>query len=217
MQEDSEGREEDGGEEKMGVLENKRMELSLFSAGGLTQNNTMKLQGDINGRKVLILIDSGASPNFVSAQFDIIGINGRRYPPYCVRLGDGHKKQTQGCCKGVELNLEDHVVKKTFFLFELGGVDVILGVEWLASLGEVKVNWNTLTMSFNVARKVVHILGDPTLTKRIVTPQALLKETEIEAVSLVWELGLTSHEEEEGGEKIVSQAAGGIGGGFAGT
>ena len=35
-EEDSEGREEDGGEEKIGVLENKRTELSLFLAGGLT-------------------------------------------------------------------------------------------------------------------------------------------------------------------------------------
>jgi len=205
-EENSEGREEDGGEERIGVLENKRMELSLFSAGGLTQNNTMKLQGDINGRKVLILIDSGASHNFVSAQLVTeLGLMVEDTPPYCVRLGDGHKKQTQGCCKDVEVNLENHVVKETFFLFELGGVDVILGVEWLASLGEVKVNWNTLTMSFNVAGKVVNIQGDPTLTKRIVTPQALLKETEIEAISLVWELGLTSHEEEEGGKGLSAK------------
>jgi len=57
-----------------------------------------------------------------------------------------------------------------------------------------------------VAGKVVHIRGDPTLTKRIVTPQALLKESEIEAVSLVWELGLTSHEEEgEVGKRLSAR------------
>ena len=114
----------------MGVLENKRMELSLFSAGSLTQSNTMKLQGDINGRKVLILIDSGASHNFVSTQLVIeLGLMVEDTPPYYVRLGDRHKKQTQGCCRGVEVNLENHIVKETFFLFELGGVDVILGLE----------------------------------------------------------------------------------------
>jgi len=53
-------------------MENKRMKLSIFSIGGLTQINTVKLQGNINGQKVLILIDDG------------------EYTPYCVKLGDGH-------------------------------------------------------------------------------------------------------------------------------
>jgi len=83
------------------------------------------------------------------------------------------------------VNFEDYTINEASFLFELGGVDVILGVEWLASLREVKVNWNKLTMSFNVVGKVVHIQRDPTLTKSIVTLQALLKETKIEAVSIV--------------------------------
>ncbi|WVY99279.1 hypothetical protein V8G54_025349 [Vigna mungo] len=51
-------------------------------------------------------------------------------------------------------------VKEGFYLFELGGVDLILGVTWLATLGE-----------------------------RMVMLAALLKETEIEVVTLVWEMG----------------------------
>jgi len=92
--------------------------------------------------------------------------------------------------------LEEHSVKETF-LFELGGVDLILGMTWLASLGEVKVNWRTLTMSFNTVDHQVQIKGDLTLTKKVVTPQVLLKETEIEAITLVWELGVTEMEEAE--------------------
>jgi len=44
------------------------MNLSVLSAGGLTQLHTMKLQGEMMGRKVLVLIDSGATHNFISTK-----------------------------------------------------------------------------------------------------------------------------------------------------
>lgn len=43
------------------------MDLSLFSAGGMTQPQTMKLQGHLQGQ-VLLLIDNGTSHNFISSK-----------------------------------------------------------------------------------------------------------------------------------------------------
>ncbi|BAU00973.1 hypothetical protein VIGAN_11011900 [Vigna angularis var. angularis] len=48
------------------VEEAQTMELSACSAEGLTPPKTMKLTGVIGERKVVVLIDSGASHNFVS-------------------------------------------------------------------------------------------------------------------------------------------------------
>lgn len=53
------------------------------------------------------------------------------------------------------------MVKENFYLFELGGVDLILAVSWLATLGEVKSNWKNLTMRFNQDERQVRIQGDP--------------------------------------------------------
>ncbi|WVZ14471.1 hypothetical protein V8G54_012037 [Vigna mungo] len=95
------------------------------------------------------------------------------------------------------------MIAEKFYLFELGGVDLILGVSWLATLGEVKTNWKTLTMRFNQDAREVRIQGHPTLTKRVITPEALLKETEIEVVSVVWNMGYTKLEERvDDGEKL---------------
>jgi hypothetical protein len=33
-------------------------------------------------------------------------------------------------------------------LFELGGIDVVLGMEWLKTLGDTITNWRHQTMSF---------------------------------------------------------------------
>ena len=58
--------EEEGSERA--EMEFQWMELSLCSARGLTQPQTMKMEGVIQGRKVLVLIDSGASHNFISTR-----------------------------------------------------------------------------------------------------------------------------------------------------
>jgi len=59
--------------------------------------------------------------------------------------------------------------------------------------GEVKINWKTLTMSFCRGGKQVHIRGEPKLARMLVTPKALKKEKEIEAVSLVWGIENAEH------------------------
>jgi len=67
------------------------------------------------------------------------------------------------------------VVKETFFLFGLGEVDLIFGVTWLASLGDVQVNWKTLTMSFNTQNQQIQIKGDLTFLKTTVTGQNVME------------------------------------------
>lgn len=69
-------------------------------------------------------------------------------PSYRVCLGDGQRKKTQGYCNEVIVRLGEVEVKERFYLFELGGVDLILGVAWLATQGEVTINWGTLIMGF---------------------------------------------------------------------
>lgn len=49
-------------------VEQKAMELSGLSASGLSQSNTMKLQGWVQGKRVLVLIDSGATHSFISTR-----------------------------------------------------------------------------------------------------------------------------------------------------
>ncbi|KAK9177147.1 hypothetical protein WN944_029166 [Citrus x changshan-huyou] len=46
--------------------ENQVVEVSLNSVVGLTSPKTLKLAGEINNQKVVVLIDSGASHNFIS-------------------------------------------------------------------------------------------------------------------------------------------------------
>lgn len=202
----AEGEEEDEEGENRAEEEPKPMELSFFSAGGLTQPRTMKLQGWVNGRRVLVLIDSGANHNFIAKRIATeLDLPVEETPAYKVCLGDGRRKEAQGCCEGVVVRMGEVEVKERFYLFELGGVDIILGVAWLATLGEVTINWGTLAMRFRHEGQKVTIHGDPTLTQELVSLAALLKVREVEAITVIWNLGLTEWEEGSRGEKQLTQ------------
>ncbi|WVZ00664.1 hypothetical protein V8G54_026733 [Vigna mungo] len=93
------------------------------------------------------------------------------------------------CYEQVTLELGDAKLVERFYLFELGGVEVILGVEWLEKMGEVMVDWAKLTMVYRQEGEEMTVKGDPTFKRKVVGPRALLKIDRVEAWFMVWELG----------------------------
>lgn len=82
---------------------------------------------------MLILKDSGASHNFISRGLaKELELAQEDTPQYQVSLGDGQKRKTRGCCPKVIIQMRGTKIVEKFYLFELGGVEMILGVEWLA-------------------------------------------------------------------------------------
>jgi len=72
------------------------------------------------------------------------------------------------------VTLQDVEVVEDFLPLELGSSDLILGIQWLETLGVVSVNWKTLLMKFNVGDQHVTLRGDPGLNKSPVTLKALM-------------------------------------------
>ena len=98
---------------------------------------------------MVVLIDCGASHNFIStelvAKLGIPVVN-----TYCFRVfvGTGLPFKGEGLCKGVVLQLSNIEVRADFLPLRLRSTDVILGMQWLETLGGMQVNWRNLTMSF---------------------------------------------------------------------
>ena len=74
--------------------------------GSMGEFHTMKIDGKIASIEVVVLIDSGASHNFISPEITTaLGLQITPMAAKTIRLGDGHKVLSKGLCEGVRISL----------------------------------------------------------------------------------------------------------------
>lgn len=131
------------------------------------QAQTMELQGSIHGVPIVILIDSGATHNFISKRVvEVMGWIVQSTPALRIRLGDGHKAIARGKCKQVEVGINGYKTTVDVLPFDLEGIDLVLRVAWLVTLGEMIVHWGKQTMKFPARGEMGLSAGSGLLTER---------------------------------------------------
>ena len=65
---------------------------------------------------------------------------------YGVLMGTGLAVKGADICRSVSLTLQNIEIIEDFLPLELGSAYVILGMQWLESLGGMHVNWKTLSI-----------------------------------------------------------------------
>lgn len=124
-----ESEEEQGGEMSvMGLFE-----LEEFQCDKV---QTLKLKATINGVSVMVLVDSGATRNFIAkSMVQKLGWQVETTPDFRIKLGDGFQTITRGKCTQVLFKTGKITCEIEAYLFDLDGVDVVVGMAWLKSLG----------------------------------------------------------------------------------
>ncbi|PNX92424.1 retrotransposon-related protein [Trifolium pratense] len=181
--------------------------MSILNLHHIAHENhqTMKFQGTIHGVEVLILVDSGATHNFVSQklvhQMDWLVDD---TPHLNVKLGNGAQIDTQGVCRELEVCIDEFKIKPKLHLFELGGIDVVLGMEWLKTLGDTITNWRQQTMCFWWDKKWITLKGQGGCRSTAVALQSILSRPKPKvAQEVFWETN--NVKTKEGGNSSLSK------------
>ena len=109
----------------------------------------MKVEGNLEGVPILLLIDSGASHNYITRELVILlnlSISGTR--KFVVTLGNGSKRASRGLCEELRVFIRENCLHVNAYILEIGDIDMILEMEWLETLGKVKTNWKRKVMSY---------------------------------------------------------------------
>lgn len=125
--------------------------LRLYSIAGLSSKFSFMLKGLMGILEVLVLVDYSATHNFVSKKLVASqGLTVEDTSPCWVKIGNGQRIMIRGVCKGVKLSLQGLLVKVDCFVFPLDGEDLVLGIDWLEKLGDIKANFRDMTLKVKV-------------------------------------------------------------------
>ncbi|XP_020229308.1 uncharacterized protein LOC109810295 [Cajanus cajan] len=139
----------------------KSMGLLGMEEGESLHSKTMRMAGSLFGVVVEVLIDSGAAYNFISTELtQTLGIEVQDSIRMGIKLGDGHRVLTRGKCSGLVLKFQDTKFQIDAYVLELGGMDLILGVACLRTLGKVLMDWRDMTMQFQQGERQVNLKGN---------------------------------------------------------
>ncbi|XP_074347660.1 uncharacterized protein LOC141686530 [Apium graveolens] len=177
-------------------------EISLNSVVGITNPKTLKLRGEVLGKDVVVMVDPGATHNFISTNaVKKLGLSVVKTGKFGVSLGNGEMAGGEGECNRVMVHLPTITVVEDFLPLDLGNSDVILGVAWLEKLGTVITNWKTQTLKFMVGGEQVTVQGDPSLGRSLISLKAMLKTLKKEEKGFLVELNELSANKQPGAKE----------------
>jgi predicted aspartyl protease len=109
---------------------------------GISTPQTLNIEGYIKNKKVIVLIDSGSTHNFIHYKL-AKALNCVVYPTpeFQVMIANGGIINCYGKCNKINITMGEYVMNSTMIAIPMGGVDVVLGIQWLQSLGTVAFNF----------------------------------------------------------------------------
>ena len=134
--------------------------ISCNAMAGITTPQTLKIEGHIKKKRVIVLIDSGSTHNFIHCKV-AKELNCFLYPaPECqVMVANGGTINCSGKCHNIKLAMGEYVLNTPMLSIPMGGADVVLGVQWLQYLGMVAFNFQEYFLKFFSEGKEIELRG----------------------------------------------------------
>ena len=94
-------------------------------------------------------------------------------------------------CKATPIQVQDITFVVDLHVFPLCGANLVLGVQWLKSLGLVLMDYNTLSMKFICDGRIIEFQGDIDSSLHLITPPQLCRLFRKEGVSSYFHIHIT--------------------------
>ncbi|XP_021596651.1 uncharacterized protein LOC110603257 [Manihot esculenta] len=134
--------------------------ISLHAISGFEGPDKMRLRGKLANQFGTILVDSGSTHNFVSEKFARkAGIEPTTSKKIKVLVASGEELMSSGKCTQTEILIQGVPIIVDLYILPLEGYDVVLGTQWLRTLGTIIWDFSDLLMTFNLDGKQVILQG----------------------------------------------------------
>lgn len=128
--------------------------ISLHAINSLENNriSTMRLVGFYKKRKIHMLVDSGSTYNVLDLALaknlgcKLITL----LTPLVITVTSGQTIICEYECDKFSWEMQGGKFTVDFLVMTLGGCELVLGVQWLSTLGKIEWNFKALNMSFEL-------------------------------------------------------------------
>nr|GEU90345.1 retrotransposable element Tf2 [Tanacetum cinerariifolium] len=119
-----------------------------------------KAIGTLGQHVVHILVDCGSTHNFLDKNMaKKLGCSIRPTGPLTVTVANGNNLVTTSECKNFQWKFDKTTFTTDVMLLPLGGCKMVLGIQRLATLEDIKCNFKELRMEFKYGDKKVQLRG----------------------------------------------------------
>lgn len=135
--------------------------ISLDALEGCISLKTNRVTGLLKGKSMSILVDLESTHNFIQEgkisewRLSILPIQ-----EFFVATGSGERLCCNKICRAVELTVQQHKFKVNLFVLPMAGANVVLGIQWLKTLGPITTDYSIPYMEFLADGTMVRWLGN---------------------------------------------------------
>ncbi|XP_042972693.1 uncharacterized protein LOC122304485 [Carya illinoinensis] len=135
------------------------LEVSVNAISGCIGGNAIRLHGYVGSCVVEVLVDSGSTHNFLDPLV-VKEAKLRVQQDSCLQVcvANGERIVTQGNGQEV-IKIQGSRFLVPFHVLSLEGCEVVLGVQWLKTLGSITWNFLDMSMSFNWEGQATKLKG----------------------------------------------------------
>ncbi|GKA44497.1 reverse transcriptase [Tanacetum coccineum] len=137
-------------------------QISLHAMNRVQNYRTLRVKGIVGKHTIHILVDCGSTHNFLDAAVaKKLGCPIKSICPLSVTVGDGYNVATTSECRKFKWQLQGVNFCSDVMCLPLVGCEIILGIQWLSTLGDIKCNFKELRMEFMYKSKKMVLRGTP--------------------------------------------------------
>ncbi|XP_047979104.1 uncharacterized protein LOC125221023 [Salvia hispanica] len=129
---------------------------------------SINMVGTLHATAVNILVDTESSHDFIHPRLaEKLSLSLTKIKPFRVYVGNGESLLCSHVSKETVLDLQGHIFHVDLHILAFHGPDIILGMEWLESLGRVTHDYVARTMEFYKDDSLVILRGGLSLPHQI--------------------------------------------------
>jgi hypothetical protein len=124
-------------------------EVAIATLLGKLRFHTFRVRGVLLGQGITTLIDGGATHNFI----DVAWVARRwmateDFEGFSVAMVDGYNVSCTKKISKLTVTLGNYTLTDDFYVVGLEDSNIVLGVQWLQTVGDITSNYKVMTMKF---------------------------------------------------------------------